>query len=395
MDFLLDAFRQSFYSIGNSDPNPPVGAILVSQTGEILGKGYTQVYGGPHAEVMAINQASPVADEETFKNATLYVTLEPCSHFGKTPPCTNLIIEKKIGNVVIASYDENEKVNGIDILRQNNINVQLADISKYRNEMMWTIDAFHFNLKKKRPRIWLKWAQTKNGFLGPISGPSGNITGPVFKEIIHRLRKMFHGILVTPGTIRADMPMLTPRYGSLSIKKYFQNDIFSDLMQTFENNYPEEFRNIQKRFFLMPEILDHDEDRYRQYVKMQNKAGGTPYFFYSHESKFYKDLEINKNQKKIDFNNIDEIIRVINAEGCLNLLIEAGAVFAQKFIQSGYVDFIIAAKSKESKWENGKSFNLSKALSDNNTEEFEKNMFEKIYENQFENDAVYFFRKKN
>ena len=158
------------YAIGNSDPNPPVGAILADANGRIIGRGYTQPVGGAHAEINAIEDARRNFGIESVKGSTLYVTLEPCSHYGKTPPCTNAIIDYNIRKVIIGVPDQTEKVQGIEILKSKGIEVSLEDSRLFQDQLLWTLDAFHFVEKKARPRIFLKWAQSNNGFLAPFEG---------------------------------------------------------------------------------------------------------------------------------------------------------------------------------------------------------------------------------
>ena len=145
-------------------PNPSVGAVIVFEN-RIIGEGYTSAYGGNHAEVNAIHS---VIDKSILSKSTLYVSLEPCSHFGKTPPCSDLIIKYKIPNVVIGAVDSNEKVagKGIQKLKDAGVNVIIGVLEvdcKAANKRFFT---FH---EKKRPYIILKWAQSADGFISPKS----------------------------------------------------------------------------------------------------------------------------------------------------------------------------------------------------------------------------------
>ena len=143
-------------------PNPSVGAVVVHND-IIIGEGYTSAFGGNHAEVNAINS---VKDKSLLAQSTIYVSLEPCSHFGKTPPCCNLIIENKIPNVVIGVTDSNEKVagNGIKKLLEAGINVEVGILENECYQSNIRFFTFH---EKKRPYIILKWAETQNGFIAP------------------------------------------------------------------------------------------------------------------------------------------------------------------------------------------------------------------------------------
>ena len=154
------ALQLAALGLGKVQPNPLVGAVIVHNE-QIIGEGYHSHYGAPHAEVNAINA---VAHQELLKKATLYVNLEPCSHFGKTPPCASLIIEKKIPKVVVGMRDPNEKVNGkgIEMLQDAGIEVIENVLKEESLRLNRRFIIFH---TEKRPYIFLKWAQTKNGFM--------------------------------------------------------------------------------------------------------------------------------------------------------------------------------------------------------------------------------------
>lgn len=150
--------------LGNTAPNPMVGSVIVHNN-LIIGEGFTSEFGGNHAEVNAINS---VIDKSLLKEATLYVTLEPCSHFGKTPPCSDLIIEHQIPNVVIGCLDDNPKVAGQGIKRLKTAGCivtvgVLEDECKSHHKRFFT---FH---NKKRPYVILKWAETEDGFISPLT----------------------------------------------------------------------------------------------------------------------------------------------------------------------------------------------------------------------------------
>ena len=141
-------------------PNPSVGAIVVHE-GKIIAEGYTSAYGGPHAEVNAINA---VKDKSILKHCSMYVTLEPCSHYGKTPPCANLIISHQIPNVYIGCIDTFSEVSGrgVQILKDGGCNVEVGLLEAECLELHKRFLHYHNNL---RPYVILKWAQTKDGFI--------------------------------------------------------------------------------------------------------------------------------------------------------------------------------------------------------------------------------------
>ncbi|MCF6295075.1 MAG: bifunctional diaminohydroxyphosphoribosylaminopyrimidine deaminase/5-amino-6-(5-phosphoribosylamino)uracil reductase RibD [Flavobacteriaceae bacterium] len=195
--------------LGTTRPNPMVGCVIVLKN-TIIGEGCTSAYGGNHAEVNAIES---VKDKALLKKATLYVTLEPCSHYGKTPPCSDLIIEHKIPNVVIGTIDTHDKVagQGIAKLKTGGCNVTvgiLEDDCKQHHKRFFT---FH---NKKRPYIVLKWAETNDGYIAPTSKQEKKpiwITNDYSRQLVHKWRAEEHAILVGTNTVLQDNPNLTTR----------------------------------------------------------------------------------------------------------------------------------------------------------------------------------------
>lgn len=197
---------------GLSAPNPSVGAVIVHND-RILGEGFTSSYGGPHAEVNAIRS---VKEKELLSKSTLYVTLEPCSHFGKTPPCANLIVENKIPEVVIGIKDPHAKVagKGIDILQKAGCSVNLGVLENQCREHHRRFLTFH---EQKRPYIILKWAQTADGFLAPTKKERNSnpepywITNDYSRQLVHKWRSEEQAILVGTNTVLEDNPKLDTR----------------------------------------------------------------------------------------------------------------------------------------------------------------------------------------
>lgn len=191
-----------------------VGAMLVFD-GQVIGENYHRRFGEGHAEANVIADVLQNYGEEKarmlLKESTLYVTLEPCSHFGKTPPCANLILEYQIPKVVVALGDPTDKVDGkgIALLRQNGVEV-ITGVCQ--NDATWLNRRFLLHSTQQRPYIILKWAQTHDGFFAPENGKEQKwITGPVAKMLAHRWRSEEDAILVGKGTALADNPSLTVR----------------------------------------------------------------------------------------------------------------------------------------------------------------------------------------
>ncbi|MFM7022500.1 MAG: bifunctional diaminohydroxyphosphoribosylaminopyrimidine deaminase/5-amino-6-(5-phosphoribosylamino)uracil reductase RibD [Flavobacteriales bacterium] len=192
-------------------PNPMVGCVIVHNN-IIIGEGYHEKYGEAHAEVNAI---ASVTDKELLKNAILYVSLEPCNHYGKTPPCSDLIVKYQIPEVVIGCTDSFEKVagKGIEKLKNAGVKVTTGILEKECRELNKRFFSFH---EKKRPYIILKWAQTKDGFISRLpenikSREDNWITGEESKILSHQLRAAESAILVGTNTARTDNPELNTR----------------------------------------------------------------------------------------------------------------------------------------------------------------------------------------
>ena len=196
------------YGRYGAKPNPMVGAVIVAGD-RIIGEGYHERCGQGHAEVNAYASVSP-SDEKLLPAATMYVSLEPCAHYGKTPPCARLIIEKGIKNVVVGCVDSFSKVSGkgIAMMREAGINVKvgiLAEKCRWLNRRFFT-----FN-ERKRPYITLKWAQTVNGFIDN-EGTSLSISTTFTRQLVHKLRAENDAILVGRTTYLRDHPKLDVRH---------------------------------------------------------------------------------------------------------------------------------------------------------------------------------------
>ncbi len=213
--YMLRCIEIAKNGLGTTAPNPMVGAVIVHK-GKIIGEGFTSSFGGRHAEVNAINS---VSDSGQLKDSTLYVTLEPCSHFGKTPPCADLIVVKGIPSVVIGLVDPNEKVAGQGIQKLKNAGCQVS-VGLLEKECRFHHKRFLKFQERRRPHVILKWAQTKDGFIAPESFKRASepqpfwITDQLSRQLVHRWRSEEQAILVGTNTVLLDNPRLDVRQWS-------------------------------------------------------------------------------------------------------------------------------------------------------------------------------------
>ncbi|GAB2474961.1 bifunctional diaminohydroxyphosphoribosylaminopyrimidine deaminase/5-amino-6-(5-phosphoribosylamino)uracil reductase RibD [Algoriphagus taiwanensis] len=205
-DYMRRALELAENGSGYVSPNPKVGCVIVHQD-EIIGEGWHQHYGGPHAEVNAVDS---VKFQDLLPESTVYVSLEPCAHWGKTPPCANLLVEKKVKKVVIAATDSNPLVGGkgIDILKNAGIEVETGVLEK---EARWQNRRFFTQIEKNRPYVILKWAQTHDGFVARPNFDSKWISNSQSRQLVHQWRAEEDAILVGKNTARYDNPSLNVR----------------------------------------------------------------------------------------------------------------------------------------------------------------------------------------
>lgn len=286
---------------GHTSPNPLVGSVIVCD-GKIIGEGFHNHYGGSHAEVNAINS---VKDESLLQHSTLYVNLEPCSHFGKTPPCTDLIIGKMIPRVVIGSIDPFPKVagKGIDKLKTAGCDVVVGLLDNECQELNRRFFTFH---RLKRPYIFLKWAETTDGFIDNLRNEKDQgkpiwITDEIARISVHKQRSTEGAIFIGTETALKDNPSLTLRdwYGQQPLR------IVTDL-----NNRLPSFLNL----------LDGKEKT----VILSNKENKS--------SKNTQFVPVNDNDV------IDSLLDFLYSKQILSVVVEGGTKTLQHFIDQGLWD---------------------------------------------------------
>lgn len=290
--FMLRALELAEKGRGHVSPNPMVGCVIVHDD-LIIGEGYHQRYGEAHAEVNAINA---VRNPELLSEATAYVTLEPCAHFGKTPPCANLLVEKGIKSVVIATVDPNPQVGGkgVKILEDAGIEVKVGVLEK---EARAQNRRFFTQIEKKRPYVILKWAQTLDGFVARSDYSSKWISNPASRQLVHRWRAEEDAIIVGKNTAKYDDPTLNVRdwVGKDPLRLVVDSrlELRSDL-KLFDGLIPTVCYNTQK----------NEIQKNLEFVKLSD-----------------------------DF-SLNEILSDLNERKVQSLIVEGGAFLLNKFIEA-------------------------------------------------------------
>ncbi|MFL5329952.1 MAG: bifunctional diaminohydroxyphosphoribosylaminopyrimidine deaminase/5-amino-6-(5-phosphoribosylamino)uracil reductase RibD [Gemmataceae bacterium] len=203
-ELMREAIALAERGRGYVEPNPMVGALIV-RDGVVVGRGWHAKFGGPHAEVVALNEAV-----ERARGATLYVTLEPCCHHGKTPPCTDAVIRAGISRVVIAMADPFPQVAGKGIQQLRDAGIQV-EVGVHESDSTQLNRPYLTLMEKNRPYVHLKWAMTLDGRIATATGESQWISGEASRKVVHELRGRMDAVIVGAGTVRKDDPLLTAR----------------------------------------------------------------------------------------------------------------------------------------------------------------------------------------
>lgn len=313
---MLQALRLAKKAKGFTSPNPSVGAVIV-KSNEIIARGYHRKAGEAHAEVNALNKAGKRA-----QGATMYVTLEPCGTFGKTPPCTQAIIKSGIKKVVIATLDSNpvNRNRGVKILSEKGIAVKIGVLEAEARKINEDFDKF---IKYKTPYITLKIAQTLDGKMATKTGDSKWITSLACRKIAHRLRYQTGAVLTGIGTVLSDNPKMTCRlYSSKNNPRRILLD--SKLRvplraRILKNNCPEVI------------IFTSEKPDLKKYKKLT-------------QLKHLKIIKVKKTKAGLSLN---EIMKILGKMGIANIIVEAGPKLLSSFIKRKLADkciFFIAAK---------------------------------------------------
>ena len=294
---------------GYVSPNPMVGSVLVLD-GQIIGEGYHERYGGPHAEVNAI---ASVKDSEQLRESTLYVNLEPCSHHGKTPPCSDLIIQKNIPRVVVACRDPHRMVAGRGIQKLLDAGVEVIE-GVLEERSLKLNEAFMKSHVKNMPFVSLKLGQTLDGKIATVNGLSKWITGQPARDHVHFLRSRYDAVMTGSGTIVADDPLLTVRH--------------------LPGRNP--LRVVLDRRLRLPETMNVYNGEAATIV-FTSDAGETTGRRERLQDKGVEVVSVTERNGRLD---LDEVLRVLHANGVLSVFVEAGSRLSGSLLQSGLVDKI-------------------------------------------------------
>jgi len=338
--FMNLALLEAEKSRGKTFPNPPVGAVLVKRN-SLVSKGSTRPWGGDHAEVQAIKKAGLKAH-----GCDLYVTLEPCSHIGKTPPCADLLIKTKIKRIFIGMVDPNPIVKGSGIKK-----LKRAGIIVQTRVMQSTINKFYLeyvhSIKKKRPFIYLKIAQSLEGSVNSAKGLKTTISHKEVQIYTHHLRNRVDAILIGGQTLRSDDPDLTPR-----------------LVAPSKRHYPEC-------------LVVSKTGRFSKNHKLFNsKRNSTTLIISSKNKKIPTGIQFVKIPKR-NSSLIPCLLSVLKNRGYHSVLVEAGPEILTKWIESGLWDsFRVICSSKSlprgQKWTTGLSSNWQENLKIGNFTQFKE-----------------------
>lgn len=294
--FMQRALDLAVVALGKVSPNPMVGCVIV-QGEKIIGEGWHKIFGQDHAEVNAI---ASVKSKDLISESNIYVSLEPCCYYGKTPACTDLLVKYKPKRVIIACEDPNPEVqgNGIKILKENGIEVQVGVL---QNEAMTLNRRFFVSNFKHRPYIILKWAQTKDSFIARSNFDSKWISNEYSRQLVHKWRTEENAILVGKNTVEYDNPQLTVRDWQGS------NPIRVILDPGLNLNPSSKVFNGQEKVF----VFNLKEDSYdRNLIRI-----------------------------KVDKENfLTDLLNELYRQGIGSVIIEGGAKTIDSFIAAGYWD---------------------------------------------------------
>jgi diaminohydroxyphosphoribosylaminopyrimidine deaminase/5-amino-6-(5-phosphoribosylamino)uracil reductase len=318
IEHMRTALSVARRGLGRTAPNPAVGCVIVKK-GVVVGRGWTGDGGRQHAEVIALKQAGTQAN-----GSTAYVTLEPCAHHGKTPPCAEALVKAGVRRVVVACIDPNPQVlgKGIEILKEAGIEVMLGVLE---NEAICLNQGFFWRFKESRPMVTLKMAVTGDGMIAPPSGKREWITGELARRHVHLMRSQHDAILTAVGTVKNDNPLLTTRLEGVTHKipriildRKLETPLDSQLMRTLNE---------------APVWIFHGEGDGRE-----------------HEKRGARLFNVGSDLKAV--------LAKLAEEGITRLFFEGGGTVLQEFVKAGYGDRFLLYKNPALRWPGGRALNF-------------------------------------
>jgi diaminohydroxyphosphoribosylaminopyrimidine deaminase / 5-amino-6-(5-phosphoribosylamino)uracil reductase len=310
--FMQRALQLARLGAGSVSPNPMVGCVIVHE-GKIIGEGYHQKYGEAHAEVNAVNA---ILDKSMLSESTVYVNLEPCSHFGKTPPCADLLIKHQVKKVIVCNYDPNPLVagQGIEKLRQAGIEVEvglLEDEGRELNKRFFTY------IEKKRPYVILKWAESVDGFIAKKNFKAVQISNLLSRRFVHKMRSEEDAIMVGTNTAKYDNPKLDSRFwtGKNAVRVLIDKNLsLSNNLNIFDDSQKTICYTTVARSSTSRNVLENNTE----IVLLKN-----------------------------DFHSINELVlEDLYQRKVQSIIIEGGTILLQSFIDLGLWDEAFILKSK-------------------------------------------------
>lgn len=304
--FMRRCFDLARIGAGQVSPNPMVGAVLVHE-GKIIGEGWHQRYGEAHAEVNCLRSVR-AENQHLIPYSTLYCSLEPCFHFGKTPPCVELILQHRIPHIVIANTDPNPKVAGqsIDKMRESGVTVETDVLSE---EGAWLNRIFFHWIRQKSPYIVLKWAESADGYMA-AAGERTPISGPITQRLVHQWRSKIDAILVGTSTVLIDNPRLDSR------------------LSTGKNPLRIAYDSSAK----IPADYNILDDTTETWILGPERSGG-----------FQQTKFIESGDKML----INNLLQYLYRDNRGSLLVEGGAVVLTQFLEQNHWDEIRLIQSKK------------------------------------------------
>ena len=314
--FMQHALDLALKGRGKVSPNPLVGCVIVDVNGHRIGAGYHKKYGGAHAEVEAVQS---VETPDALKDATVYVTLEPCSHHGKTSPCADLLASLPIKRVVIAQKDPNPLVNGsgIEKLRAHGIDVSLGVLEQEAEQLN---EFFNHAQRFGRPFVTLKIAQTVDGFLTAANGDSQWITGKAARKKVHEWRSYYDAIMIGRQTAMADNPKLTVRHvrGRQPMRVVLDGPF----------SLPRELHLFSDKHEAKTTVITWNKEASLDYADPMIKLMKHNYFRGN-------VIQVAKKEGHVD---LREAIFALDSIGVQSILVEAGQQLGSAFLREGLVD---------------------------------------------------------